>query len=505
MAETQSPSEKAAITARLEPFVWVMGAATALVLLLMSARYGYHRDELYFLLCAQNLAWGYVDQGPITPFLAWIANSIAEGNLPVLRTPSALMAAGSVVTIGAIARELGACKGAQIFAAALASISGIVLATGHLLSTSTLDLLVWLLASFFAIRMLRTNDTKWALPLGAVIGLGMLNKPLPALLAISLIIGVAIAGPRKLLLDRRVLVGAALAILLALPNLLWQAVNGFPQLSVASDISSGDSSYSGRVDAIILQFLIISPLLVPVWVAGLVAVLRRAEWRAFRPIAIAWIVAFILVVVGGGKGYYDAPLLLVLTAAGAVVTHGWCTRGARVLKKGLVTAMTTLTAVSSAILLLPVLPANDLPDFVVAANYDAGETIGWPEFVDSVARVYNTLPDDEKKRTVILTANYGEAGAIARYGASRALPKAYSGHNSMADFAVPPDSADVVIAVGFERPVGLQRLFKEVERAGHVDLGSSIDNDENNDPIFIASGMVKPWSEIWDDEIRHAG
>ncbi|MGC4856926.1 glycosyltransferase family 39 protein [Micromonospora sp. DT4] len=202
-----------------------------MTLLLFAGRYGYHRDELYFLLVA------------------------------------------------AIARELGGGPGGQTFAAVLAALSGIVLAGGHLLSTTTVDLLVWLGVAWCAVRLLRTGDTRWALPLGLVLGVGMLNKLLPALLALGLIAGVVLTGPHRLLRAKWVLAAAGIALVLAAPNLVWQAAHGFPQLGVAASISAGDSSDSGRLDAFTLQFVIISPYAVPIWIAGLVALLRRPARR----------------------------------------------------------------------------------------------------------------------------------------------------------------------------------------------------------------------------------
>lgn len=204
----------------------VVAAITSVTLLLLAGRYGYHRDELYFLLAGRHLDWGYVDQGPLVPALARLLDMIAPDNLVVLRTPSAMMAGGAVLLVAAIARELGAGRAAQTFAAVLAALSGIVLANGHLLSTTTVDLLVWLAAAWCVVRLLRTGDTRWALGIGLALGVGMLNKVLPALLAVGLIAGVAIAGPRRLLRDRWVL-AAGIAALLAAPNLIWQAVHGF--------------------------------------------------------------------------------------------------------------------------------------------------------------------------------------------------------------------------------------------------------------------------------------
>lgn len=484
---------------------WVVAAATTVTLLLLAGRYGYHRDELYFLLAGRHLDWGYVDQGPLVPAMARLLDTIAPGNLVVLRTPSAVLAGGAVLLVAAIARELGAGRGAQLFAAVLAALSGIVLASGHLLSTTTVDLLVWLVAAWCAVRLLRTGDSRWALGIGLALGVGMISKLLPALLAVGLVVGVLIAGPRRLLRDRWVLAAAGITLLLAAPNLIWQASHGFPQLGVAASISDGDSSYSGRLDAFTLQFVIISPYAVPIWIAGLVALLRRPAWGAYRAVGWAWLVVVGIVLVAGGKGYYDAPLLLVLTAAGAVVTVAWASRGSLWWRRGLLALGVVPFLLPNVVLLLPVLPADRLPGFVVDVNYDAGETIGWPAFADSLAAVHRGLPAEERARAVVLTANYGEAGAVARFGPARGLPGAYSGHNSMVDFGRPPTDADVVIAVGWERPDQLNTWFEQCAPAGRVDQRVEVENDENGGPIFVCRGLRRPWAQIWDTEVRHTG
>ncbi|MCW3818220.1 glycosyltransferase family 39 protein [Micromonospora sp. DR5-3] len=484
---------------------WLVGGAVSAVLLLLAGRYGYHRDELYFLLCGRHLDWGYVDQGPLVPALARLMDTVAPGNLVLLRTPSALIAGAAVVVVAAIAREFGGGRAGQLFAAFLAAVAGIVLAPGHLLSTTTVDLLVWLVAAWCAVRMLRTGDTRWALGVGLALGVGMLNKLLPALLAVGLLAGVAVGGPRRLLRDRWVYAAAGIVVVLAAPYLLWQATHGFPQLSVASSIAGGDSSYSGRLDALQLQLVIISPVAVPVWIAGLVALLHRPAWRAYRAIGWAWLVVFAVVLLAGGKGYYDAPLLLVVTAAGAVVTAEWAGRGAVPARRTLLASGAAVAVTGSAVLLLPTLPADRLPGFVVDVNYDAGETIGWPAFADSLAAVHRGLPPEQRTRVVILTANYGEAGAVARYGPQRGLPRAYSGHNSMAGFGRPPEDADVVIAVGWARPDQLRRWFTEVTETGRIDQRVDVDNDENGLPVYVCRGLRRPWSQIWDTEVRHAG
>ncbi len=473
---------------------YAIGALVAAALLAFAGRYGYHRDEMYFLVAGDHLAWGYVDQGPMAPFVA----RLMPDGLVWLRTLSALLSAVTVVLVAAIAREFGGGRSAQVLAAVIAAVSAIVLATGHLHTTSTFDVCAWVAICWLVARALRTSDTRLVTVAGAVAGLDLLNKYLVVVLGLALAGALLIAGPRRWLRDPWVLGGAALALVIAAPNLIWQASNGWPQLDMAESLSTGDSSYGGRLVFVGLQFVMISPYLVPIQVAGAVALFRRPQFRA---LAWTWVLATVLFFIVGGKGYYTAGLLLMLAAAGSVVTVEWWSRSRA--RQVLVGAAVVASAASGAVLFLPVLPPDELPDVILAVNYDAGETIGWPEFANSVASVYRSLPPEEQARAVILTRNYGEAGALAKYGPSRDLPHAYSGHNSMADFGAPPASADVVVAVGFnERRLG--ELFSSVQRAGEVDLGIDIDNDENGAPLWICRDPRAPWPQLW-ERVRVVG
>ncbi len=472
------------------------------LLLAFSGRYGYHRDELYFLLSGRNLDWGFVDQGPLAPLVARAAEALAPGSLVLLRTPSALLSGLTIGLVAAIARELGGNRTAQILAASIAAASSVVLATGHIQTTTTFDVTAWVAIAWLMIRALRTDDTRWVLAAGAVLGVDMLNKYLVAGFGVALLGGFLIAGPRRWLRDPWVLGGAALAVAICAPNLIWQATNGWPQLEMAEALRTDeDASYGGRLVFVQLQLVLVSPLLVPVLVAGAVALFRRPEWRRYRALGWAWALVTVLYFAVGGKGYYTAGVLLMLAAAGSVVTVDWWARS--VVRRGLVAAAVVASLAVSVALMLPIYPVDRVPAFVVEANYDAGETIGWPAFADSLAAVHRSLPAAERERAVILTRNYGEAGAIARYGPERGLPRAYSGHNSMADFGVPPESADVVIAVGGDG-TDLRELFDEVTPAGTVDLRVDIDNEENGARIWVCRQPREPWSVAW-EKIRRIG
>ena len=482
---------------------WAVAGAVSVVLLAFAGRYGYHRDEMYFLLDGRHLAWGYVDQGPLAPFIARVADTLAPGSLVALRTPSALLAGAMVLFVAGIARELGGGRAAQLLAAAVAAVSSIVLAAGHLHTTTTFDITAWVAIGWLVTRALRTDNTRWVLVAGAVAGVDLLNKYLVAGFGLALLGGIVIAGPRRWLRDPWVLGGAALALAIWAPNLIWQATHGWPQVEMAESLSSAgeDTSYGGRLVFVGLQIVLVSPFLVPVWVAGAVALFRRPEWRRYRVLAWAWALVTLLYFAVGGKGYYTAGVLLILAAAGSVVTVEWWARSA--VRRAAVAAAVVASGAVTSVLMLPIFPPDRLPALIVEINYDAGETIGWPAFADSLAAVHRSLPAADRERAIVLTGNYGEAAAVARYGPERGLPRAYSGHNSVADFGIPPERADVVIAIGFAESK-LRELFAEVTNAGQVDLRVDIDNDEDGTPIWVCRQPRESWASAW-DRIRRVG
>ncbi len=357
-----------------------------------------------------------------------------------------LIARATVLLTGLLARELGGSRRAEQVAAACAAVASIVLVTGHLLSTSTFDLLVWTAVSWLVVRAVRTGEDRLWLVAGVVLGVGLLNKPLPAFLAVGLLAGVAIAGPRRLLRNRHVWLGAAIALALWSPWIIWQADHGWPQIDVSRSIAAGGSASSQAWWAVVpFQFLLVSPVLAPVWIAGLVKLVRDPAVRDVRFLAWAWVVLAVVFMASGGKPYYLAGLLPALIAAGAVQVDGWLGHGRRRLRRGLLVAAVAGSAAIDLTIALPVLPA-DRAGPVIAANADVGETIGWPELARTVANVRRRLPGAE--RVVILARNYGEAGAIDRYGPALGLPHAYSGHNAYGDSGPPPDGSAPVIALG---------------------------------------------------------
>jgi 4-amino-4-deoxy-L-arabinose transferase-like glycosyltransferase len=374
----------------------------------------------------------------------------------------------------------------------------IVLFTGHILSTSTFDLLAWTVVSWLVIRAVRAGDDRLWPAAGVVLGLGLLNKPLPAFLAAGLLAGVLISGPRRLLGKPTVWAAAAIALTLWTPWLLWQADHGWPQIDVSSSIASGESTSSEAWWAMVpFQFLLISPLLAPVWIAGLVRLFREPEVRDVRFVAWAWVVLAVVFMASGGKPYYLAGLLPALLGSGAVSVDRWLERGAATVRRALLGAAVVLSAVIGATIALPVLPEGD-SEPVVEVNEDVGETIGWPELAETVAGVYRRQPPS----AVILTRNYGEAGAIDRFGPGLGLPPAYSGHNAYGDWGPPPDDDAPVIAVGMP-PADLAQLGG-CRLAAQIGNDAGVDNNEQGASVRVCAGPPAGWAEAW-PSLRHLG
>lgn len=464
-----------------------MAAGVFVVLMAVARRYGWHRDELYFLEAGRHLAWGYVDQPPFTPLVARLADLVAPGNLVVLRLLPALAIAGTVVLGAAIAREFGGPSRGQAAAAGAVAAGGFALGVGHLLATATFDFTAWLALLWITARLLHTDDARWWTAFGAVAGASMLNKNLLFLLVASLVVGLAIERRWPLVRSPWLAAGVGIALVIAAPNLLWQATHGWPQVEMARVLSRRLAA-EDRLTLLPLQVLLVGPAFVFVVVEGVRWLLRDTGARAFRPLLWAWPAGLAITFLTGGRPYYPVPLTVVVMIAGVVSrTHR---RGA----SGLVWLIVP-NALISIPLALPVLPVSTV-GALGTTNEAVAETIGWPEMVDEVASVVHQLPPSEQSNMILLAATYGEAGALDRFGPGRGLPPAYSPHNSYATFRKPADSRATVVAIRFSESY-LLRYFRSCRRAGAVDNRVHVANEVRGTPIEVCRDLREPWPETW--------
>lgn len=475
--------------------VGMIAGLVAIVLIGFSGRYGYHRDELYFIQCGRHLAWGYPDQPPLVPLIARVMTSIAPSSLVLLRLPSALATAGSIVLTAMIVRELGGSRPAQLIGAGSLAVSNFIVATGHLLSTTTFDVPVWAAISLLSLRAVRTGNDRLWIAVGLVAGIGLLGNDLVAFFMAGLFISVLAVGPRRIFASPWLVAGAVLMFALWTPYLIWQGQHGWPQLTIAHNIANGGSGTSAP-RALFLPFQILLPgiFVSPVWITGLVQLWRNPAYRWCRAVGVTWAVLVVVFIITGGKPYYIDGMLPVLFAAGAPRTWEWCNASSRRLRR--IPAVVALSLVGI-VITLPVLPASALHDSpVVALNYDAGETVAWPTFVAEIAGVYQRAVHHHPGRVAIVASNYGEAGAVDRYGGKHDLPSAYGVQNGFWMWGPPPTTATVVVAVGFDRDQ-LTPVFGSIRLARRLDNHVQLDDDEQGAPVWVCHGRRASWPVVW--------
>jgi len=466
-------------------------AVVGLVLLGTSQGYGYERDELYFRMLRP--AWGYVDQPPLVPWLVRLSTHLADQPW-ALRLPATLSVAASVLVVTLITRELGGGRLAQILAAWLYAGSAAVSILGHVLVTATLDLLTWPLICLFVARALLRDEDTWWLWAGLVAGLASYDKLLVSWLLLGIAIGLVLVGPRRVLWSPAVLLGAAITFALAMPNLVYQVTHGWPQLDMAAALADNNAA-DVRAFMWPLMLIILGPPLVPIWIAGIVSLLRRVEWRPVRCFVPAFGVVVLLTFIGGTQPHYPTGLLVVLLAAGMVPTGELVSRSPAWFR--VVVLAAAVNALVSMLIGLPLIPVGYVGSTPVPAiSLPVADQVGWPQYVNQVARVWSRISPSRRHHAAIITSNYGEAGAIARFGPERQLPRPFSGQNSLYDEGPPPRRTTTVVFVGGQLPFA-RHLFQRCSVEGRLDNHVGVDNEEQGMPVAVCSGPRHPWRILW--------
>jgi hypothetical protein len=492
-AEVQATAEPASARPVPRLGITIIAVAAFLLELAVSGRYGYVRDELYFLAAGKHLAFGFVDQPALTPLIARVSAELTGNSLVGLRIVPALEFAALVVMTAVMSRLLGAGRTGQLLAAFAAATCGEYIGAMHELTTTVPDFLFWALTLLLVTRLLTTRDPRWWIAIGTCTGIASEAKWNIAFLVGALAVGFLATDTRQLLRSRYVVAACVLATALAVPDLVWQASHGWPNMAVFRALQT--EAWHNRATYWPAQVLFTGLALTPIWVSGLIWTLRNAQARTFRPVGIACALAIVLQFVLGGKPYYPGGAYTFLFAAGSVPAERYLlARAERI--KGAIIALAISTAGVLPVA-LPVLPAGALHTVPLQKiNYDLAESIAWPEQVALVASEFHELPPALRRHTTVITANYGEAGAIDRYGTQFGLPEVFSGANNFWLWGPPPASATAAIAVNVD-PHLLRREFTNVRRVAVFHNGLGVDDDEQGAKIYLATGLRTSWSRAW--------
>jgi len=479
-----------------------MAAATVLTHLITGRQYGFQRDELATLDDARHLAWGYVAYPPITPFFGRLSLILFGTSLPGFRFFAAVAQAIALVLTGLMGREMGGRRGAQFVAAAAAV--PFCLGGGALMQYVSFDYLAWVLTAYCVVRLLMSDDARWWAAIGTGIGLGMMAKYTMGFFALGIVAGVVLTPARRYLKSRWLWIGVGLSILIWLPNVIWQAENHFIAHDFLKYIHERDIRW-GRTDGFLFPGQIKMTLLgFPLAMTGLYFCMISRGGKKLRMLGWMYVVPLVLFVMAKGRDYYFAPAYPMLYAAGSVCGERWLTG----MKSGWANAIRTTAWVALTIdialavtFFLPVAPVNSAWGrlaFKVQGDYP--EEIGWPELVETVAKVRDSLPAQDRARLGILAGNYGEAGAINFYGPDYRLPRAISGINSFWERRYGDPPPETLIVVGLSQHF-VDENFASCQLAAHTWNQYGIKNEETEDhpDIYVCRGLRKSWPEFWKD------
>jgi hypothetical protein len=506
-SETEANGRK-----NLSMFAWLKSDVGILVLVAIArvvvhtatnGQYGFHRDELQTLDDARHLDWGFVAYPPIVPLLARLELILFGTSLAGFRLLAALAVSAAMVIAGLMAKELGGGRREQLLAAIATGIAPVALAQGAVFQYVSLDYLWCVLLTYFLLRLLKTEDARWWLAIGAVVGIGMQTKYTMAFFTIGVFVAVVLTLARRYLWNAWLWAGVALSLLIFLPNLVWQAQHHFISLDFLKHIHVRDVS-QGRTRGFFVQqfWLCVNPATLPLVFLGLWFYFVREEGRRYRALGWTFLVTLAIFLVAKARFYYMAPMYPVLLAGGSVL-WGQSLRSlrpaaARAAQGILWTGMAT-SAVIFALTTMPVAPIGSALWNLTSKMHDQfREELGWTDLAQTVAHVYESIPMAERAHTGILTGNYGEGGALNLYGPAYGLPRAMAGTNSFwyRGYTEPPP--ETVIVAGFDLDEA-KELFTSCSVAAKNTNRYNVVNEESRDhpDILVCRHLRQSWPEFW--------
>ncbi len=490
---------------------WLLAAVAVALQVLTNGRYGYFRDELYFMATGDHLAWGYVDFAPLSALIIHVSRAVFGSSLHAIRFLPALANGAQIVLTGLITRELGGRRFAITLACLSVLLAPVILNQATRFSMNPFEPLFWMGCVYFLLLSLNRNRPELLVWCGVMLGLGLENKHSTVFFLLSLAIGLLISPQRRLLASKWFWIAAAIAFALALPNLLWQIHNHFPTWVDLSNVKRTHKNIElPPLPFLKQQILMLDPVAVFVWVAGLGFLLFHAKAKLYRFLGLTYVVFLGIMMMLYAKDYYVAPIYPMLFAAGGVY---WETltdtrRGLRWLRIALPLVVLIFGVIITP-LVVPILPAEEIPPYMAKlgvkisraeASHSGplpqhfGDEFGWPEMVQAVAGVYNAMPPEQRAQTAILAGNYGEAGAIDFFGGQYGLPKSISAHQNYYFWGPRQYTGENVILLQWD-PDDARDWCHSVD--GGPSLEPAFAMMEERYTILVCHGFKMPLAEAW--------
>src|SRR5580692_129641 len=490
---------------------WLLAAAAVLLEMLTDGRYGYFRDELYFLACSDHLAWGYVDFAPLVALLARISRFVLGDSLHAIRALPALAQGGQILITGLIAREFGGKRFAIFLSCLSVLLAPVILGNATRLSMNPFEPLFWMGAVYFLLRAINLDEPKLLLASGALLGLGLENKHSTAFFLVSLTIGLLLSPSRRLLLSKWFWLAAALAFLVFLPNLIWQYTHHFPTLEALSNVRKTHKNIElSPLPFLRQQIMMLLPVSALVWIPGLAFLLLSIKANKYRCLGMTYLIFLAVMMTLKGKDYYLAPIYPMLFAAGGVFWEAIL--GARPRMRWIKVALPAAVFALGVIVVpldVPVLPVDKIVPYMETLGIKMsrtevqdsgplpqhfGDEFGWEEMVAATAEIYHALPAEERSKTGILAGTYGDAGAIDFFGPRYGLPKSISPHQNYYYWGPREYTGGILILLHYD--------LADAQRACQSVLtGPTLNNpyamQEEHYTILVCRGAKLPLAEAW--------
>ena len=452
--------------------------------MLVNGRYGYFVDELYYLACSHHLAWGYVDQAPLIAVITWLERVTLGDSLRALRFLPALAAGLKVLLAGLIAKELGARRYAMSLACLAVVFAPLYLGLDSLLTMNVFEPCFWMGCALVVLKIFNGASPKLWLLFGVVAGMGLQNKHSMLFFGFGLFLGLLLTKQRRHLAQPWIWLGGLIALLIFLPNLVWEMHRHFPTIELLQNIQrSGRNTELGVIGFLLAQLIAMHPLAAPLWIAGLWHLLRDRGGRGIRVLGITFVVILVCMLALHGRIYYLAPAYPMLFAAGAMAFQGWAERHSwNWLKPAYIVVLAVSATIIAPFFYFPML---SVPQYIAYSkfmhlapikieNHKQGplpqlyaDQFGWKEMAQVVANAYFKLPPEERKSCAIFGQNYGQAGAIDFFGAKMGLPNAISGHQSYYYWGPRGYTGECMIVMD-DTYETLSQKFESVEKVGSV-------------------------------------
>jgi hypothetical protein len=480
--------------------------------------YNYFRDELYYIACSDHLAFGYVDQPPLSIAILWVTRHLLGDSLYALRFLPALVSSTVVFLTALMTRKLGGGSFAQALAALSVIAAHGLIGHGKSFSMNPFDILFWTVAGYLVLIILTDEKPKLWIYYGGAVGLGLLNKYSIGFMVVGLVAGLLLTKQRKQLTSKWFWIGALLAGALFLPHVIWEASNGFPSLEFMRNASQNKNVSLGVLGFLSGQLRDLNILNAPIWLSGIAFFYFYHDGR-YRPLAWMYPVVFAVMIVGNAKVYYLSAIYPLYLAGGAIVFEQWFQHRAWKWMKPVYVGLLVTMAVLILPFALPVLPVQKfvayeqflglMPHAEEHASVSElpqyyADQFGWEEFVATIASAYKKLTPEEQAECFIFARNYGEAAAIDFFGKRYGLPNAACAHNSYWMWGPGKRTGNIAIIVGASRTLqdnfnDLNRRYLHVEHVGTTSAKYAMPY-ENGKLIFLCKGMNTTFQNLWPTE-----